>query len=1342
MKKRKGSLLQRMMAVLLSAVLVVSMAFNDVSMTVLAQESTESLTPDEQQENAEENTADTVEGDEEQKEETDSNAAVIAAFAPLKEEIKAQTVPVGTALEALRLPGELTVYLAEEAVGEKNEDTDDAEEKNEDADDAEEKNEDVGDAEEKNEDVGDTGEKNEDASDVEEKNEDADVTEEEDDGEGESGSGNAQEGTEQEDAATENGGNEEEPDAGTDETGLTQETFIVELPEYHAENALAVQTLEQKEPVTIGGVTWQAEPEYDGETEGLYLFTAVLPDGYALAEDVELPDIAVTVKDDMSIMKKAAVMRQAAETHRHPVCGASCGHSGETHPEVEWTPLTQDSITGDSGSISINGKNYDCYNLSAGNYYLTEDISIDKILKTSGEVSLCFNGHTITSTLKGTNNNIGSLIVYYNFNACDCGSGGAFTNNGQYVLISRGTTNLYGGRFSGSYVVQVNLDTFTLDGATLEATVAAVDIQSACKGFIKSGSATSSGRSTIDIYTMRFTMSGGTVTNTKYDGKALSFSYDKAGTITGGTITALGSSGTGVEILNRASVVLSGNPAISGGGADISVAGNSKITATDLTGKYGISYAFTTNNITEAAPAAFTVDAPNDYSEYFTESDALKNSGLALHQTSASGNEQTVEIYRPHKLTHFAEVPATCTADGTGEYWKCTNKDCGKMFSDADGKTEIYVIPVKDALGHNEEGNVAHKDPTCTEAGVQGGIYCTRCEEGKAEAEAVIPATGHKYHWTITKTPTMTAEGTAAGVCGNDSSHEETKTLPVLTDTTVWTVGDKVEPTKDRDGSQAYISEYGTVTVMFPSYAKRAAAAKEIVEEALSGITATNTTTKESVQSAIDAALDEAGKTNVDIAGVTVTVGEFTKTEATASAAGSIRGSITISCGEGTDIATDSVSLDKPIAQLTAGKYTVAVNNGTGGGEYAVGATVTITANAPASGQQFDKWTVNSGSVTLANAASSTTTFTMPAEAVSVTATYKTNTEGGSGDSGSGDHSGDGGSSGGNSDHSGSNGNSGSGNNNNDIGGESDNNGGSGSSGGNDITDGGGYSGANGNNITNTPAKVPTIVITTQPKNLEDAVLTEPEKQQKAAGADIRIELDVKVVTAEASAADRALVEEALRSSAAGYTLGQYLDISLYKVIGDSRTAIRETDGKITIRIDVPDALKNTDGSRVRTFAVIRVHDGRTEFLADLDTDNDTITIETDRFSTYAVIYKDTADGGNGGSIQLSAESGSGKGSGGAKDNEPKTGDATPLELSATLAMIAGFAYLLLYFADRERGMTEERKKELVSQLVGWAKRGGRIRKYLALAAIFVLLVYYHSIGKKTCTEWKAIYGE
>ncbi len=69
-------------------------------------------------------------------------------------------------------------------------------------------------------------------------------------------------------------------------------------------------------------------------------------------------------------------------------------------------------------------------------------------------------------------------------------------------------------------------------------------------------------------------------------------------------------------------------------------------------------------------------------------------------------------------------------------------------------------------------------------------------------------------------------------------------------------------------------------------------------------------------------------------------------------------------------------------------KYAVVVNNGDGDGEYAEGATVTIKADAPAEGKEFDKWTTADG-VRFANESADTTTFIMPGKAVTVTATYK-----------------------------------------------------------------------------------------------------------------------------------------------------------------------------------------------------------------------------------------------------------------------------------------------------------------------------------------------------------------
>ena len=84
---------------------------------------------------------------------------------------------------------------------------------------------------------------------------------------------------------------------------------------------------------------------------------------------------------------------------------------------------------------------------------------------------------------------------------------------------------------------------------------------------------------------------------------------------------------------------------------------------------------------------------------------------------------------------------------------------------------------------------------------------------------------------------------------------------------------------------------------------------------------------------------------------------------------------------------------------------------------------------------------------------------------------------------------------------------------------------------------------------------------------------------------------------------------------------------------------------------------------------------------------------------------------------------------------EPRTGDGSHVEIYATISMIAGFTYLLLYF--REHGMTEEKKEELVSRLVNWAKGKGGIQRMAAIVLIFLLLAYYHSIGKTVEQEWE-----
>ena len=245
------------------------------------------------------------------------------------------------------------------------------------------------------------------------------------------------------------------------------------------------------------------------------------------------------------------------------------------------------------------------------------------------------------------------------------------------------------------------------------------------------------------------------------------------------------------------------------------------------------------------------------------------------------------------------------------------------------------------------------------------------------------------------------------------------------------------------------------------------------------------------------------------------------------------------------------------------------------------------------------------------------------------------------------------------------------------------------------------------------------------------AVLTPEEQSLVEEGTDIRITLVIDNIDASVSQSDK----QAVTDKAGEYKVGEYLDINLYKIIGTDRTKISHTNGTIRIALTIPDSLRNTDSGTTRSYAVVRVHDGAAELLPDLDGAADTITIETDMFSTYALVYKDStgtviSDNKNNDSHTADTE----------KDDEPKTGDTTSVEIYATAAMIAGFTYLILFFENMGLGMTEEAKKELTASIIAWAKKGGMLRKIAALAAIFLILFYYHSIGKRTSVNWKQVY--
>lgn len=230
---------------------------------------------------------------------------------------------------------------------------------------------------------------------------------------------------------------------------------------------------------------------------------------------------------------------------------------------------------------------------------------------------------------------------------------------------------------------------------------------------------------------------------------------------------------------------------------------------------------------------------------YLNTAAALAGSGTA---------EAPYTIEHQHNLVKHDAVPATCTTDGTGEYYTCEGENsCGKMFSDTAGTTEISEIPTLTALGHSWGSWYITSEPTLTATGeaervcknngehteeavlpvltntdvwTAGKLKPATCEKSGSltynsiygNVTITIPQTGHSWgSWTITTEPTSTTGGTAQRVCTKNSTHIDTVDLPDLTNTAVWTLTGTQAATTTEDGWKEYTSDYGTVTVIIPA---------------------------------------------------------------------------------------------------------------------------------------------------------------------------------------------------------------------------------------------------------------------------------------------------------------------------------------------------------------------------------------------------------------------------------------------------------------------------------------------------------------------------------------------
>ena len=158
----------------------------------------------------------------------------------------------------------------------------------------------------------------------------------------------------------------------------------------------------------------------------------------------------------------------------------------------------------------------------------------------------------------------------------------------------------------------------------------------------------------------------------------------------------------------------------------------------------------------------------------------------------------------------------------------------------------------------------------------------------------------------------------------------------------------------------------------------------------------------------------------------------------------------------------------------------------------------------------------------------------------------------------------------------------------------------------------------------------------------------------------VNVWLDVQDMSASVPQTDKTLIQ----NTSGDYTVGLYLDINLFKKVGSNdATKVTETKGKVKASIVIPESLWKSG----RTFEIIRVHDGvATAIAGTYDENTHVFTFETDKFSTYALAYKDPASSSNSGTTSNSSSS---NGSNSIQATAPKTGDSNDIRVWYLLLM-------------------------------------------------------------------------
>ena len=129
-------------------------------------------------------------------------------------------------------------------------------------------------------------------------------------------------------------------------------------------------------------------------------------------------------------------------------------------------------------------------------------------------------------------------------------------------------------------------------------------------------------------------------------------------------------------------------------------------------------------------------------------------------------------------------------------------------------------------------------------------------------------------------------------------------------------------------------------------------------------------------------------------------------------------------------------------------------------------------------------------------------------------------------------------------------------------------------------------------------------------------LVSNEERGLAAEGVDVRIKLEVNRISEEDLNPEERIALAA-RVKELGATVGQYLDMRVYKQVGDKLTRIEKTVKPLQLSVTVPDELRSSG----RTHYLIRGHGDATAVLA--TTQGDSLEGQSDLFSPYLLAHID-----------------------------------------------------------------------------------------------------------------------